>query len=85
MTQISASEAARNFSDLLNRVADGEEIEIARNGASVAIIGPPRPRYLSAERFRDLLQSLPDVDDDFADDLRRVRGSVGLPEDPWQS
>lgn len=85
MTRISASEAARNFSDLLNRVADGEEIEIARNGASVAIIGPPRSRYLSAERFRELLRSLPDVDDDFADDLRRLRCSVEPPEDPWQS
>src|SRR5207248_2723018 len=50
--RLSATDAARSFSELLNRVLDGEEIEITRAGAPVAVIGPPRARFLSAERFR---------------------------------
>lgn len=67
---------------MLNRVAAGEEIEIERNGAQVAVIGPPRARFMSAERFRELLDGLPEVDEDFADDVRRLRTGVGPPEDP---
>ncbi len=85
MARITATEAARTFSDVLNRVAAGEEIEIDRNGAPVAVIGPPRTRFLSAERLRELLDGLPEVDDDFADDMRRLRAGVGPPEDPWHS
>lgn len=85
MTRITATEAARNFSEVLNRVARGEEIEITRNGAAVAVLGPPRPRLLPAERFRELLASAPPVDPEFGDDLRAIRASIGPPEDPWAS
>ena len=40
---------------------------------------------MSAERFRELLEGLPEVDGDFAEDMRRLRAGVGPPEDPWQS
>jgi prevent-host-death family protein len=83
--RITATEAARTFSAVLNRVAAGEEIEIERNGAPIAVIGPPRARFMSAERFRELLEGLPEVDEDFAEDMRRLRAGVGPPEDPWQS
>ncbi|MBA3420550.1 MAG: type II toxin-antitoxin system prevent-host-death family antitoxin [Thermoleophilaceae bacterium] len=83
MTRITATEAARSFSAVLNRVAAGEEIEIERNGAAVAVIGPPRVRFLSPERFRELLDGLLEVDEDFADDLQRLRARVGPPEDRW--
>jgi prevent-host-death family protein len=82
---MTATEVARNFSDVLNRVTDGEEIEITRNGAVVAVLARRRPQALSAERFRELLESAPPVDDDFARDLREIRASVGPPEDPWAS
>jgi len=49
---MTATDAARSFSDVLNRVADGEEIEITRNGASVAVISPPKGKLISAARFR---------------------------------
>jgi len=77
---MSATETARSFSDVLNRVAAGEEIEITRNGATVAVIGPPRTRFLSAERFRELLGSAPAVDDGFAADLREIRSAAAPPE-----
>jgi antitoxin (DNA-binding transcriptional repressor) of toxin-antitoxin stability system len=67
------------------RVAAGEEVEVVRNGAPVAVIGPPRARLISAERFRELLASAPGIDDKFADALRAVRQSAGPPEDRWDS
>ena len=85
MARLTATEAARNFSDLLNRVAAGEEIEIVRNGAVVAVLGQPKRRLLSAERFQELLDSAPPVDDEFADDLRRIRAEAGPPGAPWPS
>jgi prevent-host-death family protein len=87
MTRLTATEASRNFAEVLTRVAAGEEIEVMRNGTAVARIVPARSRMLSAERFADLLASLPPVDDAFADDLRRIRAESGLLplEDPWAS
>jgi prevent-host-death family protein len=85
MARMSATEAGRNFSEALNRVAAGEEIEIARNGAPIAVLGPPRTTFLSAERFRELLETAPPADDDFAGDLRRIRVEAGSAEDPWPS
>jgi prevent-host-death family protein len=82
---LSATRAARNFSEVLNRVARGEEIEIVRNGATVAVLIPPKTRLLSAERFRELLRSAPPVDDEFAAELREIRAGVGPPEGHWPS
>ena len=85
MTRLTATEVARRFSDVLTRVAEGEEIEITRSGAPVAVLAPPRPRFLSAERFRELIGSAPPVDAQFADDLHEIRESVGPPESVWPS
>jgi prevent-host-death family protein len=85
MVGLTATEVARSFSDVLNRVAAGEEIEVTRAGAPVAVISPPKPRLLSAERFRALIAAAPPVDDEFADEMRELRKSVGPPESPWAS
>jgi prevent-host-death family protein len=85
MSRMTATEAARSFSEVLNRVATGEEIELTRSGAPVALISPPRSRFVSASRFRDLLASAPSPDDAFAEDLREIRESAGAPGDPWPS
>ncbi|MGI8461054.1 MAG: type II toxin-antitoxin system Phd/YefM family antitoxin [Solirubrobacterales bacterium] len=82
---MTATEVARNFSDVLNRVAAGEEVEVTRNGAPVALVSPPRRTFVSAERFRELIASAPTTDDRFAEDLRELRKSVGPPRDPWPS
>jgi antitoxin (DNA-binding transcriptional repressor) of toxin-antitoxin stability system len=67
-------------------VAAGEEIEIVRNGATVARLTPPeRARLLSGERFRDLIASLPPVDENFVDDLEDIRREVGPPKSAWTS
>jgi antitoxin (DNA-binding transcriptional repressor) of toxin-antitoxin stability system len=82
---MTATEAARSFSDVLNRVASGEEVEVTRSGAPVAVIGRPTAQTVSAERFRELIGSAPRVDDAFGDDLRAIRASAGPPRDPWPS
>ncbi len=84
MARLTATEIARSFSAALNRVAAGEEFEIVRNGAVVALLGPPR-RLLSVESFRELLASAPPVDDNFAPDLRRIRAEAGAPKGHWPS
>jgi prevent-host-death family protein len=85
VARLTATDAARNFSEVLNRVGAGEEIEIVRNGAAVAVISPPKSRLLSADRFRALMASAPPVDDEFAEEMRALRASVGPPESSWPS
>jgi prevent-host-death family protein len=85
MARLTATEAARSFSDVLNRVAAGEEVEVTRSGAPVAVIGPPKTQLLSAERFRELVVSAPRPDDAFVDDVRAARAAIEAPADPWRS
>jgi prevent-host-death family protein len=98
---MTATEAARAFSDVLNRVAAGEQIEVTRSGAPVAVITPPRVRLLSAERFHELIATAPAPDEEvaadlliaapptpdegFAADLRSLGDAVGPPEPSWPS
>jgi len=83
---MTATEAGRAFSDLLDRVVAGEALEITRGGVPVAVIGPTQTRFVSAERVRDLLHSLPPADEDFVHDLDEIRKSAGPPpESHWPS
>jgi len=82
---MTATDAARSFSDVLNRVAAGEEIEVTRSGVPVAVIAPPKAQLLSAARFRELIASAPKPDDDFAADVRTARAAVAAADDPWPS
>jgi prevent-host-death family protein len=84
MARMTATEAARSFSELLNRVAAGEEIQVTRSGAEVAVISPPKSRLMSAERFRELIATAPLPDERFLDDVRAARDSIVAPEDAWQ-
>jgi len=82
---MTATDVARSFSDVLNRVAHGEEIEVTRSGAAVAVISPAKSRLVSAERFRELIDSAPRPDTGFLNDVRGIRAAVGPPEDSWPS
>ncbi len=86
MIRLSATTAARNFSDVLNRVASGEEIEITRSGATVAVISPPRVRFVSAARFRAHFADGPRVDARFAGDVREAVADLDriVEPDPWR-
>jgi prevent-host-death family protein len=84
MVQMSATEVARNFSSVINRVGAGEEVEIVRNGAPVAELRPPsQPRGLGGAEWRALIARLPAVDDDFARDIEQARSQVGPPAEKW--
>lgn len=85
MIRMTATDTARSFSDVLNRVASGEEIEVTRSGAAVAVISPPRSNLISAERFRELIATAPSPDPGLLDDVRTARSSVVPPEDGWRS
>ncbi len=85
MVQITATDASRNFSDLLGRVAAGESVEIVRNGTPVARIVPPARRLLSADAFRRLYEAAPPVDEAFAADVVSAREAIGPPGSPWPS
>jgi prevent-host-death family protein len=75
---MTASEAARHFSAVLGRVAAGEEIEVVRDGAAVAVIAPPRDSA-PVGRARDLFGAAPTGDDSFADDLRILQAELDAP------
>ncbi|MEI6447377.1 MAG: type II toxin-antitoxin system prevent-host-death family antitoxin [Actinomycetes bacterium] len=70
---MTATELARNLSDVLNRVADGEEIRITRGGRSIAVIGPSRRQWVDGSDFLAMLRDLPSPDPEFEADLRRIR------------
>lgn len=85
--KISATEAARNLSDLLNRVKyRGERFTVIRGGEEVAEIVPARRTAgVTLRDLRRALASLPAPDDDFAADLERIRAEQPPAEPSWHS
>jgi len=85
MEEVSATEAARRFSDLLNRVRyRGESFEVVRGGEVIARLVPAsQPRATVTDLFA-LLGRLRTPDAAMADDLERVQQSQPqMPHDPW--
>jgi prevent-host-death family protein len=86
VTRLTATEVAREFSAVVNRIGAGEEIEVVRNGVPVIEMRPPTPgRLISAARWDELMQSIPSPDDDFAQDVEAARREIGPPPDSWPS
>lgn len=86
MVQMSATEVARNFSAVVNRVIAGEEIEVIRNGTPVAELrSPSGPRRLKGDSWRRFVENLPPVDEDFARDVEEARRKLGSPKSAWPS
>jgi len=85
--KISATEAARNLSDILNRVRyRGERFTVIRGGEEVAEIVPAkRSAGVTLLDLRRALASLPAPDDDFAADLERIRAGQRPEEPPCRS
>jgi antitoxin (DNA-binding transcriptional repressor) of toxin-antitoxin stability system len=83
---ITATEAARNFSDLLNRVHyRGETFDIVRGGEVIArITGTTERRRATVQDLIAALESAGEPDASFADDLERIQADQpALPGDPW--
>ena len=81
MRRLTATEAARHFSDLLDRVErDGETFLVERRGRTVASIRPAAGT--SGRTVKDLLRTHePDLD--WANELAEVRGLVEPEDRRW--
>jgi antitoxin (DNA-binding transcriptional repressor) of toxin-antitoxin stability system len=89
MTRITATEAQRQFSDILNRVRyRGEEFEVMRGGETVARIEPPRQRFTTVGELRQLWKTLPKLDPEeakrFEEDLRQIRAGAKMQDPKWE-
>lgn len=64
-SQVNIHEAKTHFSKLLARVAEGEEIVIARNGKPIARLAPltPVPKERPLGIFKDEIWVAPDFDE----------------------
>lgn len=83
---MSATEVARNFSAVMNRVNAGEEIEIVRNGTPIGELRPPsRPRGISGAAWQRLVRRMSSIDKDFARDVEEARRGIGPPVSKWPS
>ena len=85
-TRVSATQAVRTFSDLLNRIRyRGEEFVVERAGEAVCRMTPATlPRRLTLRELASLLRQIPSPDPDYASDVRRaVRNQGRVPRSPW--
>jgi antitoxin (DNA-binding transcriptional repressor) of toxin-antitoxin stability system len=83
MTVISATEAARRFSAILDASSRGETFEVMRGGTHVATISPPH--HPNGAALIEAYSSI-EPDEEFADLLEEVHGEMNKPnmiEDPW--
>lgn len=74
MRTISAAEASRRFSELLDAIEDGETVIVTRGNRRIAEVRPVRRRT-----GRDLRASLPHIpppDDRFVADIAEAIGSL---------
>jgi antitoxin (DNA-binding transcriptional repressor) of toxin-antitoxin stability system len=84
--RLSATEAARTFSDLLNRARyRGESFVIERGGVAIAELRPVAPPRFTGRDLVALLRNLPAVDEGF---LSAVEDAANrqpqLPDSPWE-
>jgi prevent-host-death family protein len=85
-TRISATEAARRFSDLLNRVRyRGEEFVVERGGEPVCRIVPARPAKPTLADLARILESAPKPDPAYWDAVEdAIRRQPKLPKSLWR-
>lgn len=86
-SRIRATDAARRFSDLLNRIHyRGEAFVIERGGEPICRMGPVGPVSRSLADLHRLLGSIPAPDIEFWDDIEAGRSTEqSLPKSPWDS
>ena len=87
-SDISATYAARNFSDLLNRVRyKGETFTIKRGGEAICRLVPLHPpKRFTLGDFARLLHRLPKPDSGFWDDVEKgiqELNKPSIPESRW--
>jgi antitoxin (DNA-binding transcriptional repressor) of toxin-antitoxin stability system len=79
---ITATEASRSFSDLLDAIERGETVTITRGHRVVAEIRPARHR--TGADLRAALEHIPPPDDRFAEDIAGALDMISSEgNDPW--
>jgi prevent-host-death family protein len=73
MSTVSVAEAKSHLSELLDRVAAGEEVVITRRGKAIARLCGVEPAREPLESLADLRHSLPRVTKRSADVVRELR------------
>jgi prevent-host-death family protein len=81
MRVMTATEASRKFSDLLDAIERGERVTITRGNHPVAEIGPPHRR--TGADLRAALAGIPAPDDRFAEDIAGALAMLTEGADPW--
>lgn len=82
MRTITATEASRNFSELLDAIERGETVTITRGNHAVAEMGPARRR--TGADLRSALDEIPPPDERFAEDIAAALGLLASEgNDPW--
>jgi prevent-host-death family protein len=84
--RVTATEAARRFSDLLNRVRYAQEtFVIVRGGEEVGVLGPVPPRRsVTLGAFVEKLRKATRPDEGFIEDLERIQAEQPpAGEGPW--
>lgn len=87
MREMSASEASRNFSAVLDSAEHGETIVVTRAGQRVALIAPaPRANGAALREVFHRWRGNPALDDAFTAQVAAAREavSVELDTDPWR-
>jgi prevent-host-death family protein len=80
--QVSATDASRRFSEVLDDVErDGESYTVVRHGRPVATIGPASGG--TGKALKEALRANR-PDDAWADELRKLRESTEPVSDPWR-
>jgi hypothetical protein len=84
---VSATEAARTFSDLLNRVQyRGERFIVERGSVAVCEMAPARPVSFLLSDLVNLLRAAPRPDPGYWDELERgAREQPTVDASPWES
>ena len=83
---VSATEAARNLSELMNRVKyRGESFKIERGGEVICELRPAGIPAFSGADFVDLMHSLPPVDEEYLDLVVELgRSQPQMPDSAWE-
>ena len=84
-SHISATEAARRFSDIVNRVVyRREEFVIERGGQPVCRIVPAGPPRSTLADLAELLSAIPKADSAFWDEVEALtKNQSDVPESSW--
>jgi antitoxin (DNA-binding transcriptional repressor) of toxin-antitoxin stability system len=79
---MTATEASRNFSDLLDAIERGETVTITRGNHPIAEMRPAHRR--TGADLRAALEDIPPPDDRFAEDIASALTLITAEEnDPW--